>query len=106
LVGGEGGGATQPMPREAYPRLLFIWGLTRVVPVMVSSMTITETHIDFLLNPIAAEVQLGLTVITPDRCAKDPVAEGAASYTALAREALAISNLANTAREVVDLIPF
>lgn len=105
---GAGGDAapTQPIPREAYPRLIFIWGLTRVVPVIVNSMVITETHFDFLLNPIVAEVQLGLTVITPDPCANDPVAEGASSYTAIAREALAISNLANTAKEVVDLIPF
>ena len=95
LLGGGDGDATQPIPREAYPRLIFIWGLTRVLPVMVTAMSITETHFDFLLNPIEAEVQIGLTVIRPDPCANDLIAQGASIYTATAKEALAIANLAN-----------
>jgi hypothetical protein len=106
LLGGGAADATQPIPREAYPRLIFIWGLTRVLPVMVTSMKITETQFDFLLNPIEAEVELGLTVIRPDPCAKDLVAEGASIYTATAKEALAVSNLANVAGEIADLVSF
>jgi hypothetical protein len=106
LLGGGGGDATQPIPREAYPRLIFIWGLTRVLPVMVTSMTITETLFDFLLNPIEAEVQIGLTVIRPDACAKDLIAEGASIYSATAKEALAAANLANVAGEIADLVSF
>jgi len=105
IRGGAGGDVTQPIPREKYPRLIFVWGLTRVLPVFVHSMVITETHYDYLLNPIAAEVQLGLTVIIPDPCADDPIAKGADIYTAIAKESLAISNLANTANQVVELIP-
>ena len=101
-----GDGATQPIPRENFPKLIFIWGLTRVLPVIIHSMVITETHHDFLLNPIEAEVQLGLTAITPDPCGNDMVAEGAITYTNIAKEALAASNLANTVGEVADLIPF
>ena len=106
LLGGGDGDATQPIPREAYPRLIFIWGLTRVLPVMVTAMSITETHFDFLLNPIEAEVQIGLTVIRPDPCAKDLIAEGASIYTATAKEALAVANLANVAGEIADLVTF
>ena len=106
LLGGGGGDATQPIPREAYPRLIFIWGLTRVLPVMVTAMSITETHFDFLLNPIEAEVQIGLTVIRPDPCAKDLIAQGASIYTATAKEALAVANLANVAGEIADLVTF
>ncbi len=62
---------------------------------MVTAMSITETHFDFLLNPIEAEVQIGLTVIRPDPCAKDLIAQGASIYTATAKEALAVANLAN-----------
>ncbi len=98
--------ASQPIPREQYPKLLFIWGLTRVLPVFIHSMVITETHYDHLLNPIAAEVQLGITVISPAPCADDAVAEGADLYTSIAKEALAIANLANTANQVVDLVSF
>jgi hypothetical protein len=106
LLGGGAADATQPIPREAYPRLIFIWGLTRVLPVMVTSMKITETQFDFLLNPIEAEVEIGLTVIRPDPCAKDLVAEGASIYTATAKEALAVTNLANVAGEIADLVSF
>jgi hypothetical protein len=106
LLGGGAGGATQPIPREAYPRLIFIWGLTRVLPVMVTSMKITETQFDFLLNPTEAEVELGLTIIRPDPCANDLVAEGASIYTATAKEALAVANLANVASEIADLVSF
>jgi hypothetical protein len=103
---GGGGGATQPIPRESYPRLLMIWGTTRVLPVMLTSMSISETHFDFLLNPVEAEVQLGLTVIKPDPCSDDLIAEGAWLYTASVKEVLAAANLTNVAREVVDLIRF
>jgi hypothetical protein len=106
LLGGGDGDATQPIPREAYPRLIFIWGLTRVLPVMVTAMSITETHFDFLLNPIEAEVQIGLTVIRPDPCANDLIAQGASIYTATAKEALAVANLANVAGEIADLVTF
>jgi hypothetical protein len=106
LLGGGATDATQPIPREAYPRLIFVWGLTRVLPVMFTSMRITETHFDFLLNPIEAEVEIGLTVIRPDPCAKDLIAEGASVYTATAKEALAVSNLANVAGEIADLVAF
>lgn len=106
LGGGAASDATQPIPREAYPRLLFVWGVTRVLPVMVTSMQISETHFDFLLNPIEAEVQIGLTVIRPDPCSADIVAEGASIYTATAKEVLAVANLANVAGEVADLVAF
>ena len=96
----------QPIPREKYPRILFIWGLTKVLPVIIESMSITERQYDFLLNPIQAEVSLGLAVMTIDPCSDDKVAKGAIEYSNLAKEAQAILNLANTAQQTVDLIPF
>lgn len=106
LLGGGMGDATQPIPRESYPRLILIWGVTRVLPVMVTSLQINETLFDFVLNPIEAEVQIGLTVIRPDPCSNDPVAEGASIYTATAKEVLAVANLANVAGEIADLVTF
>lgn len=103
LIGGGDSDETQPVPRETYPRLLFIWGLTRVLPVIVTSMSITETKFDRLLNPVEAKVTLGLTVTTPDADANDRVAEGALTYSTIAKEALAMANLANTASEIATL---
>jgi hypothetical protein len=106
---GIGGGkkeVVQPIPRETYPRVLFIWGLTRVLPVVIDSLTITEQEYDFILNPVRAEVSLGLSVIVPDPLGDDDIAKGAREYSDLARDVQAVANLANTVSQAVDLIPF
>lgn len=109
-IGGALGGAgdsapAQPIPREKYPRILFIWGLTRVLPVTIDSMSINELEYDALLNPTRAEVDLQLSVIAVDDCSDDILAKGALEYSTLAKEAQAIANLANTAEQIVELIP-
>ena len=104
-IGGGGDPPAQPIPREKYPRILFIWGLTRVLPVTIDSMTIAELEYDALLNPLRAEVDLQLSVIAVDECSGDMLGKGALEYTTLAKEAQAIANLANTAGQIVDLIP-
>ena len=96
----------QPIPRESYPRILFIWGPTRVLPVTIDSMTIVEQEYDFMLNPTRAEVDITLSVIAIDQCSDDVLAKGALEYSTMAKEAMAIANLANTAEQIVDLIPF
>jgi hypothetical protein len=105
-LGGAASGPEQPVPRENYPRILFIWGLTRVLPVMIESMTINELQYDKLLNPTHADVSIGLAVINVDRCSDDMIAKGALEYTKAATEAKAMLNLANTASLAVDMIPF
>jgi hypothetical protein len=104
-VGGGDEPPAQPIPREKFPRTLFIWGLTRVLPVTIDSMTITELEYDALLNPLRAEVDLQLTVIAVDQCSDDVLAKGALEYTTIAKEAQAMANLANTAEQIVELIP-
>jgi hypothetical protein len=106
LGGGSDSGARQPIPRENYPRILFIWGPFRVLPVIIESMSITEQQYDFLLNPVQAEVNIGLVVNAIDKCSDDRIAKGALDYSNLAKEAQAILNLANTASQVAELIPF
>ena len=103
-AGGKKGGR-QPIPRENYPRILFIWGPFRVLPVVIESMSITEQQYDFLLNPVRAEVSIGLAVNEIDVCSDDIVAKGALTYSSAAKEAQAILNLANTIDQVIDLIP-
>jgi hypothetical protein len=104
-LGGDDDAPAQPIPREKYPRILFIWGLTRVLPVTIDSMTIAELEYDALLNPLRAEVDLQLSVIAIDQCSDDVLGKGALEYTTIAKEAQAIANLANTAEQIVDLIP-
>ena len=108
-VGSALGGGSKPftrrVPRDKTPSLLFIWGPTRVLPVTVKSMTITEQQFDFLLNPVQAEVAIGLEVASapPD---KDVVATGALAYTNMIKDTQATLNLVKAAELAVDIIPF
>jgi len=106
LGGGSGGDPRQTIPREKYPRILFLWGPYRVLPVVIESMTITELQYDFLLNPIQADVAIGLAVNAIDNCSDDTVGKGALEYSNLAKDAQAMLNLANTAEQAAELIPF
>jgi hypothetical protein len=46
------------------PMILFVWGPARVLPVRLSSLSITEEAYDPLLNPIRAKVDLSLNVLS------------------------------------------
>ncbi len=51
------------IPPEA-PLTLFIWGPKRVLPVRLTTFSITEEAYDVDLNPIRASVNLGLRVLS------------------------------------------
>jgi hypothetical protein len=105
-----GAGGTAPaeraIPREALPRILFIWGVTRVLPVRVKSMTITEQKFDAFLNPVQAEVQIGLDVIAFARTSTDKIGQGALLYSKGAKDVQAISNLASVVAPAVEIVAF
>ena len=94
------GGAKKPHqhPPDRLPTILFFWGPFRILPVTISSLSITETEYDQLLNPIRAEVSVNLQVLTPGQLAKDQeFARGAYKYSQGVKEVMAALNLANTA---------
>lgn len=99
---------TRPTPRRQFPNILFIWGATRVLPVLFDSMTINEKQFDSRLNPIQAEVSLGLSVMNADDLPEEErIARGAALYSNKARDVQAVANLADVAvQPIIDLIPF
>jgi hypothetical protein len=103
---GGGDAPSLPIPREKYPRILFIWGPTRVLPVIVQSMAINELQYDGLLNPTRAEVTVGLAVIQPDKCSDDTIAKGALTYTNTIKDVQAVANLANSIALAIEIIPF
>lgn len=57
------GGLTNIVAPQA-PLTLFVWGPSRVVPVKITDMTITEEAHDNMLNPIRARVDLTMTVLS------------------------------------------
>lgn len=58
-------GTLEILPSEA-PLVLFIWSTSRVVPVRVTDIAITEEAFDPALNPLRAKVSLGLRVMSTD----------------------------------------
>ena len=56
-------GTVEVIPPEA-PLTLFYWGIKRVLPVRISSLSVTEMHFDPNLNPIVAEVSLSMDVLS------------------------------------------
>jgi len=48
---------------EKPPMILFVWGRTRILPVNIDSMQITESEFNTNLDPIRAIVAVSLTVI-------------------------------------------
>ena len=56
-------GMLEIIPTEA-PLTLFVWGPTRVLPVRITSFSITEEAFDTLLNPVRAKVDLTMQVLS------------------------------------------
>jgi len=48
------------------PLLLLVWGASRVIPVKLTSFSVTEQAFDPALNPIHAKASFGLRVLTVD----------------------------------------
>jgi hypothetical protein len=106
LISSGSGDPAQQVPREAYPRTLFVWGTTRLLPVTIDSLSIVEKQYDALLNPTLAEVTISMTAIVPDPCSDDPIAKGAYTYSQYARDSLALLNQADNVQQILDLIQF
>ncbi len=111
LARGTGQNVTMPIPREKSPQTLFIWGLSRVLPVSIESMSISEKQYDSLLNPVRAEVSLGLAVKPVGPCSNDKMAMGAMIYSNIMKDTQAALNLANQLAEgavntVTDIVRF
>ena len=93
------------------PTVLFVWGAGRIVPVRVTSLRITETLYDTVLNPVHANADITVRVITDDELTHltgplKEIAETAYKYNQKLREGLAAANLANAAEGVIGMLPF
>jgi hypothetical protein len=109
-------GATTPpraVPDSTVPLVILVWGPSRIVPVRLSELSITETYYDAQLNPTRAQLQVGLEVLTPAELASaradnKPLAQlasAAYAYTLGLRQTLAVTQLADTASTVLGMIP-
>jgi hypothetical protein len=56
-------GAVQ-VAQASVPLTLLVWGKSRVVPIMLTSFSVSEEAFDDRLNPIEAKIDVGLRVLT------------------------------------------
>lgn len=89
-------GAASTPPAEV-PTVLLVWGAGRVVPVRIDAMSITETAHDPRLNPIRADVELTLQVLTYLDLPGGSLGHGASLAHHVAKEVVARLNLVDTA---------
>lgn len=102
-------GVFRPTPSAQVPVVLFVWGAGRILPVRLTTLTITEKLYDADLNPTHADAELELTVLTPSQLDHLPpdvktLAQGAYGYTHGRRRRLAITDLGDAARTTISLL--
>jgi hypothetical protein len=85
------------------PLAVLVWGPKRVLPVRITEFSITEEMFDPQLNPIHAQVSLGLRVLTYHDLGLLSVGGGLFMAHQLAKEALAVLNTA-TSTSIFDAI--
>lgn len=92
-------GTIEVIPVEA-PMTLFVWGPQRVLPVRLTSLSITEEAHDQLLNPIRAKVELSLAVLSYHDLTV--VSPGQALFLVhhITKEIMAATNLFNSVQNI------
>ncbi len=92
-------GSIEILPVEG-PFVLFTWGAKRVLPVRLTSFSITEEAYDPALNPIQAKVELSLTVLSYQDFGVLHPGHSIFMTHQIAKEAMALLNGANSTANV------
>lgn len=92
-------GTIEVIPVEG-PMILFVWGPTRVLPVRLTGLTITEEAYDTLLNPMRAKAELSLAVLSYNDLKLLSPGNALFMVHQVTKEVLATTNLFNSIRSV------
>src|SRR5882672_4019036 len=92
-------GTIQVIPVEA-PMTLFVWGPQRVLPVRLTSLSITEEAHDPLLNPIRAKVELSLTVLSYHDLTVTSPGQALFLVHHITKEIMATTNIFNSVQNI------
>lgn len=88
------------------PVVLFVWGPSRVLPVRITSFSVTEEAFDQNLNPIQAKVELGLRVLTINEYPNESIGFSAYMASLVHKEFLARQNSVQGLEQIFGLLPF
>jgi hypothetical protein len=92
-------GTIEVIPAEG-PMILFVWGPTRVLPVRLTGLTITEEAYDTLLNPTRAKAELSLTVLSYNDLKLTSPGQALFMVHQITKEILATTNLFNSVQNI------
>lgn len=95
-------------PTRARPQrwtVLFVWGRKRVVPVRITGMTINETVYNNQLNPVRAEADVSLEVLTEADARDNLAVSSALAFTGDNRRRLASQFFDQTASQHSNILP-
>jgi len=106
------GKAVDTVPQTTVPVVLFFWGPGRIVPVRITSFQVEEEAFLPTLYPLRAKATIGLKIL--DTTAFDPndtsaavkIAKACYTFTRSQKEALALSNVANSVESIMGMLPF
>ncbi len=82
------------------PPTLFVWGDKRVLPVRLTSFSITEEAYDALLNPIRANVELSLLVLSYVDLSPSQVGHYLFLTHQIQKEVMATTNVFNSVQNI------
>jgi hypothetical protein len=98
-------GEVQVSPADL-PLVVLVWGKSRVVPVKLTSFSVSEEAFDTRLNPISAKVELGMQVLTYMEFPQSSIGRDAFISYQKAKESLAASaRPASTATGIRNFLP-
>ncbi|MFX0194751.1 MAG: hypothetical protein ACFFCW_01415 [Candidatus Hodarchaeota archaeon] len=83
--------------KEKPPIVLFVWGRKRILPINITSMSITEQEFSTDLNPIRATISVSMRVIEGENAPY--------KYSKAMKEAMSVLNLANLPEVANVIIP-
>ncbi len=92
-------GGIEVLPAEG-PMVLFVWGPSRVLPVRVGAMSITEEAYDTALNPTRAKVDLTLNVLSYNDLKLSSPGNALFTVHQITKEVLATTNIFNSAQNL------
>ncbi|WP_428268595.1 hypothetical protein [Haliangium sp.] len=96
-------GAIEVLP-AARPLVVFAWGHLRTLPVHIGRLSIRETGFDNHLNPIRAEVDLTMEVVTYAELGWSHPGSWLYIANRVVREALAVTSSVQAAGQMLDPI--
>lgn len=104
------GGGSEPPKRPQVAVTLLIWGIGRILPVRITNFSVEEKMFSTSLFPTHATITMDLAVVPPDafQCLDTlpvKIAKSLYDFHSKSRDALAIAHIANTADELLAVLP-